>query len=351
MDTIRVGIVGLGANTRSKHLPGLRACEAVEITAVCNRTTESTARAAGEFDIPRSYENWQQLVDDPDLDAVVIGTWPNLHCPITLAALAAGKHVLTEARMAMNASEAHAMLEASQQHAELVTQIVPSPLGLRAHQVVLDILESGRLGPLREIAVLATGSAYADAETPMHWRQSAEFSGLNALAMGIVHEPLVRWVPDPVEVLAQDTIFTSHRPDPLSGEPQIVGTPDSMHILTRLPDGARGIYHISGVLHGGPSPQVHLYGELGTLKYLLAPQDQLLLATAGGEFEEVEVPVEKAGGWRVEEEFVAAIRGEEKIKFNDFSVGVRYMEFTEAVAISAREARLVSLPLQQDDRE
>ena len=339
METIRVGVVGLGANTRTRHLPGLRACEAVEITGVCNRTTESTARAAEEFDIPRSYENWEQLVEDPDLDAVVIGTWPYLHCPVTLAALEAGKHVLTEARMAMNASEAHAMLEASQQHAELVTQIVPSPLGLRAHQVVLEIIESGRLGPLREIAVLATNSAYADSQAPMHWRQSAEFSGLNALAMGIVHEPLVRWVPDPVEVLAQDTIFTS------------VGTPDSMHILTRLPDGARGIYHISGVVHGGPSPQIHLYGEQGTLKYLLAPQDQLLLAPAGGEFAEVEVPAEKAGGWRVEEEFVAAIRGEEKIKFNDFSVGVRYMEFTEAVTISAREARLVSLPLQQAGRD
>ena len=58
MDTIHVGIVGLGANTRSKHLPGLRACEAIEISGVCNRTIESTARAAAEFEIPRSYESW-----------------------------------------------------------------------------------------------------------------------------------------------------------------------------------------------------------------------------------------------------------------------------------------------------
>ena len=45
-----------------------------------------------------------------------------------------------------------------------------------------------------------------------------------------------------------------------------------------------------------------------------------------------------------------AIRGQEEIEFNDFSVGVRYMEFTEAVAISAREGRPVSLPLQEDER-
>ena len=50
---------------------------------------------------------------DPDIDAIVIGTWPYLHCPITLAALEAGKHVLTEARMSMNAAEAHRMLAAA----------------------------------------------------------------------------------------------------------------------------------------------------------------------------------------------------------------------------------------------
>ena len=76
METIRIGIVGLGANTRSRHLPGLRACQAVEVDAVCNSSAESTSRAASEHEIPRTFENWQQLVEDPDLDAVVIGTWP-----------------------------------------------------------------------------------------------------------------------------------------------------------------------------------------------------------------------------------------------------------------------------------
>src|SRR5438270_9176528 len=105
-----VGLVGAGANTRLRHIPGLRAQPGVEIVAVCNRRPESTAAAAREFGIPRTFENWQDLVADAGLDAVVIGTWPYLHCPITLAALTAGKHVLTEARMAMNAGEAHQML-------------------------------------------------------------------------------------------------------------------------------------------------------------------------------------------------------------------------------------------------
>src|SRR5688572_25670292 len=100
--SLRIGIVGLGANTRQRHVPGLLACGDVEIAAVCNRRAESTAAAARELGISRTFEHWQDLVADPGLDAVVVGTWPNLHCAVTLAAIAHGKHVLCEARMARN---------------------------------------------------------------------------------------------------------------------------------------------------------------------------------------------------------------------------------------------------------
>jgi len=85
--TIRVGLIGAGANTRARHIPGLRALPDVEIVAVCNRRPESTAAVAQEYNVPRTFERWQDLTADPDIDAVVIGTWPYLHCPITLAAL------------------------------------------------------------------------------------------------------------------------------------------------------------------------------------------------------------------------------------------------------------------------
>src|SRR5881409_3947933 len=123
---VRVGLIGAGKNTRLRHIPGLKAIEDVSIVAVCNRRPSSTTAAAREFGIPRTYEHWEEVVADPGIDAVVIGTWPYLHCPITLAALEAGKHVLTEARMSLNAAEAHRMLTAAQRHANLVTQIVPS---------------------------------------------------------------------------------------------------------------------------------------------------------------------------------------------------------------------------------
>src|SRR5437868_3425576 len=128
---LRIGLIGAGANTRLRHIPGLREQENVTLVAVCNRRPSSTAAVAREYGIPRTFERWQDLVADPGLDAVVVGTWPYLHCPVTLAALEAGKHVLTEARMSLTAAEAHRMFAAAQRFPNLITQVVPSPYGLR----------------------------------------------------------------------------------------------------------------------------------------------------------------------------------------------------------------------------
>ena len=105
-DTLRVGFIGAGGNTRLHHIPKLRAQAGVELVSVANRSVESGQRVADEEGIPNVAAHWQEVVQDDTLDAVCIGTWPYLHAPITIAALEAGKHVLCEARMAMNSHEA-----------------------------------------------------------------------------------------------------------------------------------------------------------------------------------------------------------------------------------------------------
>src|SRR5262249_52273352 len=127
---LRIGIVGAGQITRKRHLPGFAAIPGVRVAGVCNLHRESTGRVAREFNIRKLYGSWENLVDDDEIDAVVIGAWPYLHCPVTLAAIDAGKHVLTQARMAMNAREAQRMHDAAKEHPELAMMIVPSPYGL-----------------------------------------------------------------------------------------------------------------------------------------------------------------------------------------------------------------------------
>jgi hypothetical protein len=94
-----VGIIGAGGNTKLRHIPNLLEIPGVQLHTVCNRSLGSSCAAAKAFGIPGATDSWRQVIDDPDIDAVVIGTWPYMHATLTCAALAAGKHVLCEARM------------------------------------------------------------------------------------------------------------------------------------------------------------------------------------------------------------------------------------------------------------
>jgi predicted dehydrogenase len=350
--TLRVGLIGAGKNTRQKHIPGLRALPSVEIVAVCNRRPGSSQAVARECDIPRTYERWQDLVADASIDAIVIGTWPYLHCPITLAALEMGKHVLTEARMALDAAEAHRMFEASRLKPQLITQIVPSPYGLRGHEVMKDLLAAGYVGELREVYVYGFTNALADPASPLSWRQDAALSGYNMLSLGMHYETLLRWLPPAVRVLAQVHAFVPRRIDPESGVHRLVGTPDSVQVLAVLENGARAVYHMSGVIPFGQRQEIQLYGTEGILYYDFTA-DRILSVNRrtvdrgapADRLEEIHIPDEKAGGWRAEEEFIQAIRTGARVSFTDFETGVRYMEFTEAVAKSAQSGVPVELPL------
>jgi predicted dehydrogenase len=344
-DTLRVGIVGAGENTRKRHIPGLLAVAGVEIVAVCNRRPASTEAAAREFGIGRTFARWHDLVADEGIDAVVIGTWPYLHHAVTLAALEAGKHVLCEARMSLNLAEARAMLAALDEAPELVAQLVPSPYGLAGDAVMRRLIAEGFLGELREARVVGLNGALADAETPLSWRQDAALSGVNMLTLGILHETLARWAPPPVRVLAQAHAFTPHRVDPQSGLRRAVGTPDSVQVLAVLEGGARASYHFSGAAPAGGEMSITLHGSEGALKYDLA--GDRIFGAGRGEMAFREIPIAEAdvGGWRVEADFVASIRDGAPVRLTDFAAGVRYMEFTEAVALSAELGRAVDLPL------
>jgi predicted dehydrogenase len=346
-------LVGAGANTRSRHIPGFKAISGVEIVGVCNRRPESTSAAAQEFGIAKTFEKWQDLVADRAIDAIVVGTWPNLHCPIVLAAIEAGKHVLTEARMSMNVAEARAMYDASERNSKLVCQIVPSPFGLRGDRVVKDLIKDGYLGELRDATVFSMNDALGGADSPLSWRQDSALSGFNMLTLGILHETLLRWVPPPVRVSAQVHAFVHSRVDPSSGVQRSVGTPDSVQVLTTLANNARAVYQISGVTPFGGGMSIILRGSDGMLHYdFLADRiTGLRRGDASKAPQEIPVSAEKASGWRVEADFVDSIREGKPVQYTNFETGVAYMEFTEAVAQSARDGETVTLDVETQDAQ
>lgn len=338
--SIRVGIVGAGANTRDKHIPGLRAQPGVEVVSVVNRSRASSEKVALELGIPGVADDWRALVNDAGIDAVMIGTWPYLHCPVTLAALAAGKHVLTEARLAMNLAEAQQMMAAAQARPDLVAQVVPAPFTLGVDRTVQRLLREGFLGRLLNIEVRVADGKFMDSTAPLNWRQDADLSGLNIMSLGIWYESVMRWVGEASSVMAKGRTFVTQRVD-ATGLLRAVRVPEHVVVLADMVCGAQATFSVSAVSGLVPSNEIVLCGSEGTLRFA---NGHLYAARRGdAALQTVPIPAEEAGGWRVEEEFINAIRGLEPVTHTCFADGVKYMAFTEAVARSMAEGREFSV--------
>lgn len=341
-DTLRVGFVGLGSICRQRHVPGLKRIPGVEIVAVANRSRASSERAAAEFGIPEICEDWRELVARPDLQAVFIGTWPYMHREVALAALDAGKHVFCQARMAMNAAEALDMVRRARA-LDLVAALCPVPFGLKYDRAMARMLREGELGEIRLVQAASLSGAYADPETPMNWRKDHRLSGLNMHTLGMYVEVMHRWFGWTAEVSAQTQTFTPERVDETGAHVE-VRIPDQILLAARQRNGIPIQYAFSTVARH-PVDRVEVYGSEATLRYDVA-SDAMTVARAGETaFSEVEVRPDEAydvAQWRVEEDFVAAIR-EGRPYHPDFEDGVRYMQVVDAVYTSASSGKVVPI--------
>jgi len=112
-DRIRVGVVGVGWGT-VVIVPAFRAVPEFEVVALCSRRTESVAAAGEKLGIADTSTDWESFVKRDDLDVVVIATPTDLHRDQLLAAVAAGKNVLCEKPVALDAKQAREMLDAAE---------------------------------------------------------------------------------------------------------------------------------------------------------------------------------------------------------------------------------------------
>ena len=340
---LRIGLIGAGANTRVHHIPGFQAIDGVELVAVCNRSPESGHRVADEFGIGRVETDPEALFSDPEIDAICIGTWPYRHREYVVRALEAGKHVLTEARMAMDVAEAREMLEVARRHPRLVAQVVPGPFDLASWRTVQRLVRDGSLGTIREVHVSVLNGGAIDPSAPLHWREQRRYSGANVMTFGIYAEIVSRWLGPTRRVLADGATFMTNRVDAESGRPMAIDVPDSLGVLATLESGARVAYRFSSIAHA-PAPGgsgIAVYGSNGTLHW--EPGDRMQFAPVGGALQPLAPDPGTAGEWRVERDFVESIREGAPVILTRFEDGVRYMQITEAVERSRLSGRAVDL--------
>jgi predicted dehydrogenase len=148
---VRWGIISTAKIGTEQVVPGMLQSEAFEVRAIASRSLASARKTAKKLGIPVAYGSYEELFDDPEIDAVYNPLPNHLHVPVTLAAASRGKHVLCEKPIALDAAEAEKLKGVP--HGVLVAEafmIRHHPQWVRAKKIV----DSGKLGSLRAIQVL-----------------------------------------------------------------------------------------------------------------------------------------------------------------------------------------------------
>src|SRR5215469_10265069 len=152
VDKIRWGILSTARIATEVVIPAMQASSARgDVLAIASRDQARAAAAAERLGIPRAYGSYEELLDDPDIDAVYNPLPNHLHVPWSVRALEAGKHVLCEKPLARNVAEAMILVEAGRRHPALK---VMEAFMYKFHpqwQKVRSLVEEGAIGELRTV--------------------------------------------------------------------------------------------------------------------------------------------------------------------------------------------------------
>ncbi|MEP3045701.1 MAG: Gfo/Idh/MocA family oxidoreductase [Roseibium sp.] len=174
---IRWGVLSTANIGREKVIPGIQGSETGSVTAIASRSLERARRAASDLGIAKAYGSYEDLLADPEIDAIYNPLPNHLHVPLTIQAVQAGKHVLCEKPIAMSADEAEQLLDLPKD------KLVAEAFMVRAHPQWIrtrEIVRSGELGELK--AIQAFFSYYND--NPDNIRNMADIGGGGLMDIG-----------------------------------------------------------------------------------------------------------------------------------------------------------------------
>ncbi len=195
---VRWGILGTAKIAVEKVIPGMQGSALAQVMAIASRDTAKARAAANRLGIPRSYGSYQELIDDPDIEAIYNPLPNHLHVPWSIRAAERGKHVLCEKPIALTAREARELLEARDRTGVQIGEafmVRTHPQWLK----VKEIIASGRIGELRLIA----GHFSYYRRDPGDIRSRVEWGGGALMDVGCYPITLSRWLfgAEPTEVV------------------------------------------------------------------------------------------------------------------------------------------------------
>jgi predicted dehydrogenase len=195
---VRWGILGTAKIALEKVIPSTQKSALAQVVAIASRDIAKARAAASRLGIPRAYGSYQELIDDPDIEAIYNPLPNHLHVPWSIRAAEQGKHVLCEKPIALTAREARELLEVRDRAGVQIGEafmVRTHPQWLK----VKEIVASGRIGELRLIA----GHFSYYRRDPDDIRSRVEWGGGALMDVGCYPITISRWLfgAEPTEVI------------------------------------------------------------------------------------------------------------------------------------------------------
>ncbi len=362
---IGVGIIGAGWIAKKGHIAGFKSHEEAEIVAICGRTREKVEKVAQEYGILRVFTDYRELLELKEIDVVTIATPDYLHYPMTMDAIAAGKHIICEKPLAMNYAQAREMYEKAEARGlfhmtGFTWRFTPMAIKIR------ELVEAGFLGRVFHVTastLLGFGGYRKEPRTVSH-----PISGFLAGAGSHLIDLTMSFAGG-IQTVCGDAAQHIKEP-PLwiesGGEVRKSESDDSTTFLARFESSAQGMFHTSRVATGEPAAgfmRIAICGDRGGLVHELKVgpgcTSQVLASTLGeGSFKPVPPSEPYWRNWdstsydanipycweKLTGEMLRAIKTGAKPQ-GTFYEGMKSQEIIDAVLLSSQEQRWVPLPL------
>lgn len=268
---VKVGIIGCGKIAQVRHIPEYLDNPNAKLTGLYDLNLQRAKDLAEKYNC-KSYESVEEMLADPEIDAVSVCVANHVHAEITIAALKAGKHVLCEKPMATKLKDCQMMVDTAEQMGKKL-MIGQNQRFAKAHAEARKLIEHGDIG---KVLTFKTTFGHGGPETwsvdagPQNWFFDKKRAAMGAMAdLGVHKTDLIQYLLDDTVEETTAKVTTLDKKD---SNGNLIGVDDNAICIYRMKSGIIGTMTASWTYYGEEDNSTIIYGTEGMLKIYHNPK-------------------------------------------------------------------------------
>ncbi len=279
--TIRIGIIGCGKIAQVRHIPEYADNPDAELKGFYDLDLARAQGLAEKYG-GKAYDSADDLIADPEIDAVSVCAANNAHAELSIKALRAGKHVLCEKPMAVTLEECEAMVDEAKKAGKFL-MIGHNQRLAKAHAVAKDLIRSGLIG---RIVTFRTTFGHGGPETwsitpgKNVWFFDKKRAAMGAMAdLGVHKTDLIQFLTDQRVIRTTARLTTL---DKRGADGELIGVDDNAVCIYEMSGGIMGTMTASWTYYGAEDNSTILYGDKGIMRIYDDPEHSIVVKLADG---------------------------------------------------------------------